>query len=1517
MYEWGIQMIVSLLDRKFMNSIALPDKIRGQYILDNGKGIRVEIEGLDEKWYIKSGKSVKVLDKDNNHIAKCEIEEMSIYTLDVSHVDEKAFVFVEPSTDNRIEFNKYLLRNDMTIKIGRNHTSDIIIDNNYVSSSHMELVFKNTSWHIRDLNSSNGTFVNGKRISSCELQLGDVIYVMGTIIIIGHRMIAINNPDQKVLINTSSLISYIPQIIERNEEETDVEAFETATFYRSPRFKRDIEKANFKIDAPPSNQAGEEMPIMMTIGPSMTMGMASMVTAVYGVSQGNYMSAVTSGCMLLGTVLWPILSKKYDKKRRKEKEILRQEMYKEYLARIKKSFEQECERQRDILIENNVSISDCEDRIVNVRRNLWERSYGQNDFLKVTVGIGTLPMEADIQYPERKFELERDLLEEELLEMCEAPHVIENVPITVSLFEDNITGVIGARDDVLRFAKGLTLQLATLYSYDEVKFVFIYDEKTDGKKLDYVKWLPHIWDDDKTIRFLAKESDDVRTLSAYLEAEFELRRELKDDELDERMPYYVIFAFDKKMSLRADITKRIYDSKKNLHFTVINFFDELKNLPKECSNVIELCDDEGKIYNKDDITGQSLDFKPQIYVNDDLYNLSSKLSNIHLHKDDTTFKLPKMITFLEMYEVGKIEHLNILERWKDNDPTRTLEAQVGVDTNGDPFKLDLHEKYHGPHGLVAGMTGSGKSEFIMTYILSLAVNYHPDEVAFVLIDYKGGGMAKTFETLPHTAGIITNLDGSAITRSLISIQSELRRRQAIFAEVSKETGISNIDIYKYQKMFREGTAKEPLQHLFIISDEFAELKTQRPEFMSQLVSAARIGRSLGVHLILATQKPSGVVDDQIWSNAKFKACLKVQDKADSMDMLKRPEAAELQETGRFYLQVGYNEMFKLGQSAWSGAPYYPSDKVEKQADDSIEVIDNVGRVIGYAKMERKKSVDKPKKQIDVITTYLCELAEQENIKVRPLWLEPIPEVIYVDDLRDKYEYGKSNGEINPVIGEFDDPMNQRQGLLTLPLTDKGNVAVYGMAGSGKTTFITTIIYSMLESYAPEEVNIYILDFSAETLVSFARAPHVGDVVLAHEQEKVTNLIKLLLGQIETRKKLFADFGGDITSYNNCASEKVPSIVVAINNYAAFNELYEDYENEMLKLTREGTKYGIYFILTATGTNAIRFRMLQNIGQSYVLQLVDETDYTAIIGKTDGLIPSKCKGRGLCKMDEIYEFQTAYAFESDNQFAAIKEYCEGLRKKYATYKARCIPVLPDQVNKEFVESYVEKNSLLVPIGVETSSLEVNYFDLNKNYISFIQSDSKDYIHFMSSFLEVLANMVEFKTIVFDLDESLQKCEGVNVLANKKSVIDGIDRLFDTVLTRHNSIKDAEEEGRDIPMYDTEIYAFMSLADMREELEEEQAEKLTLILEKGSKKLNIVIIIAEVSKLISSYSFEKWYKSNASQSDGLWIGSGIADQYYLKLGKTTMDMGEEMSREYGYSVKNGKATKVKLLNEGEVE
>ena len=235
-----------------------------------------------------------------------------------------------------------------------------------------------------------------------------------------------------------------------------------------------------------------------------------------------------------------------------------------------------------------------------------------------------------------------------------------------------------------------------------------------------------------------------------------------------------------------------------------------------------------------------------------------------------------------------------------------------------------------------------------------------------------------------------------MNRSLASIQSELRRRQRLFNEARDALNESTIDIYKYQKLYRDGMVKRPISHLFIISDEFAELKAQQPEFMSQLISTARIGRSLGVHLILSTQKPAGVVDDQIWSNSRFRVCLKVQDKADSMDMIKCPDAAMLTKTGRFYLQVGYNELFELGQSAWCGAQYIPSDKIRKNVNNSLDFINGLGTPIKSIEDNKKNVVITSKgEELPNIVKYLVNVANEQNITTSKLWLDPIPEFISI------------------------------------------------------------------------------------------------------------------------------------------------------------------------------------------------------------------------------------------------------------------------------------------------------------------------------------------------------------------------------------------------------------------------------------------------------------------------------------------------------------------------------------------
>ena len=1526
-------VIVTFLKKERVSSITLPEKKKGLYWLtdtdDSGhKRELIAIEGANDHWVLKSNKNVQIIDGSHPPSPSISLSPLSFCKVKLLNDAQEAYIFAEPITEDRQRFIKRAAADDgdADITIGRAGSCDIVFANPFVSSTHAKLSYHGRRWSISDNGSTNGTFVNNRRICVAALSPGDTIFIMGLVIIIGDSFIACNNPDRQVEFRTKALL----QLTRPNPPSpqhpytAEYEAPSSQYFYRSPRFMRDVETASFTVDSPPSHAKEEEVPLMLVLGPSVTMGLATLTTGLYSVNaaiaNGNIGAAtpaiVMSGSMLLGTLLWPILTKGYDKAKRRKKEVHRQDEYHKYLSRLSSMLTDECARQAAILHENYVPVTDCVDRILEARRTLWERGPGQSDFLRLRLGLGDLPLDINLICSKRKFSVDDDSLLDEMYELCEVPRVLNQVPVTVSLFMDHVMGVIGSRRVTRNLAKGLIFQLAALYSYDEVKIVLLYDA-ADAQEFAFTKWLPHIWSDEKSIRFIAADSSDLKEVSSYFDNVIERRSAATEQEAMGLSPYYVVFALSKPLALRAEFLRRLYAGKKNIHFSVISFFDELKDLPKECLSVIDLGQGTGRVFNRNDTTGQSISFVPDGVFAADAEALSVKLANLHLDSLAEAQKLPAALSFLELFGVGKVEHLNALERWRENDPTKTLEAAVGVDTLGDVFRVDLHEKFHGPHGLVAGMTGSGKSEFIISYILSMAVNYHPHEVAFILIDYKGGGMAKSFEHLPHTAGIITNLDGSAMRRSLVSIESELKRRQTVFAEVGKKIGVSNIDIYKYQKLYREGAVYEPLQHLIIVSDEFAELKTQQPEFMAKLVSAARIGRSLGVHLILATQKPAGVVDDQIWSNSRFRVCLKVQERADSMDMLKRPDAAELSKTGRFYLQVGYNELFKLGQAAWAGAPYYPSDKAASEKDTSIVVIDRIGRPIKQAKLDtRRAGMPNPKKQLDAITDYLSSVAKDENIKVRPMWLEPMPGLIYLDELKAKHAAEPSRPYVlNPIIGEYDAPTMQQQRLLRLPVSHEGNALVFGVASSGKTTFLTTMIYSLLRDHTPDELHLYLLDFASETLRAFAKAPHVGDVIFASDGEKISNLFKMLYQQIEARKRLFAENGGDYAAYLYSQSARIPSILLAINNYNAFTELYEDKEEAVFYLTREGPKYGIYFVLTANGSSTVRFRLLQNFKQQFVLQQNNDSDYATILGKTDGLYPAPHKGRGLVRLDELYEFQIAHVQATENQTKFIQEACRDLQGSWQGTVAKKVPILPDIVDSNFLENYMDsKNSLTIPIGVDKNTLQVRSYPLDARYIHPILSTGDECWKFAAALCCLLAENYEYELRIFDAghDQRIDCGARVSRFASAKECSDAIDALFDLVVQRHNATKEALAQGRMPDAYMPVIIAIHSVSALAGVLNEQSAEKLNLILERGEAKYGVMILLCESVSKLSAMAYSKWYKKHISGSDGIWIGSGITDQYQLKIAKATGDMRDDIPSDFGFVIEKGKATLLKVLS-----
>ncbi|WP_449537779.1 type VII secretion protein EssC [Ferdinandcohnia sp. Marseille-Q9671] len=1523
-------MILTLFDREKAFTFVLPERITGRYIVTsedkNGKSAdMMAIEAEDGKWFLKSNKSAFLTNDKQELLVKQEIEPFKTYTIQ-RNKDASALLYVEPPTSDRNEYTKHEVIGS-SIRIGRGNDCHIRFSNKLVSSSHCSIQY-DAQGHavIRDNNSSNGTYVNGERVQERILSTGDVIYIMGLKIIFNGKLLSLNNPHQLVFLDRNAFRPFeVQQPIVEVEEPLDdfqTEEIHDDLFYRSPRFKRDIKRTEIRIDPPPQQPNLDETPLMFMLGPSLTMGMGSLFMGLFTLNNvmsrdGDIMQAMPtlmmSFSMLIGTVLWPILTKRHEKKQRIKHEAKRQKKYSKYIEEMGQKIEEECVRQSEILHENHVALQNLVSRITMRKRNLWERGIGQNDFLKVRLGIGDLPLNAELKYPEKKFMLEDDNLQDELYKLVEAPHILKQVPITLSFVEEYVSGVIGRRSRVQDFVKGLIFQLTALHSYDELKLVFLYD-KDEAEDWKFTKWLPHVWDENKQIRFIATDATEVKELSSYFEKEISYRAELDEEALKDPDQHYLIFSMSKSLAARAEMINLLLEEKKNIGISLVTLYDELKNLPKECTMVVELTDEMSKIYDKDDISGSYTAFDAEFYEKDDAEELAIRLANIQLASSVEAYTLPEMLTFLEMFGVSKIEHLNALTRWKENNPVLSIETPIGVDTMGELFKLDLHEKYHGPHGLIAGMTGSGKSEFIMTFILSLAVNYHPDEVAFILIDYKGGGMANAFLNLPHLAGTITNLDGAAVKRSLISIQSELKRRQAIFSETSRRVNESNIDIYKYQKLYREGMVTEPLQHLFMISDEFAELKTQQPEFMEQLVSAARIGRSLGVHLILATQKPSGVVDDQIWSNSKFRISLKVQEKADSMEVIKRPDAAELSTTGRFYLQVGYNELFELGQSAWGGAPYYPTDRIEKRVDNSISVIDHLGRVIKSAKIDRKTKVKNPPKQIDEVTKYLETLAKQENIKVKQLWLEPIPASIYLDGLADKYRNVVTNRfELHPVVGEYDDPANQRQMVMRLPITQDGNTVIYGVAGSGKTTFIATILYSLMESHTPNELHTYLLDFSSETLSWFREAPHVGDVLLSHDSEKIDNLFKMLNSEIERRKKLLSNYGGDLQTYNRLSEDGLPSIVIVIHNYSAFSEMYEAHEEGISYLTREGTKYGIYFILTAAHTGAIRYRLMQNFKQLYVLQLNDTSEYSGILGNVDGVFPSKHKGRGIFKSDGVYEFQVAQITEGvEDMYQYITDYCRSLRNKYDTGGAKRIPVLPDKVDIEYLRDELHYNkSTKLPIGVEKDSLAVTYYDVGQSFVNLVVGSSGEVCAgVMQGVSEVIHANEKNELIVLDPNEELVAEGRWKYVSSSAEIEETIVYLFNTLVFRNNTTKDAIAEGSPAPVFEPLYCVIHSFSDMMMALSEDGQDKLKVFLERGDG-LNVYLVISDRADGLNSVAFEPWFKKQVSLSDGIWVGNGVTDQFLLKISKVTNSMYQEIPEGFGYVLVKGKPKLVKLL------
>ena len=1199
------------------------------------------------------------------------------------------------------------------------------------------------------------------------------------------------------------------------EIEGEEERFTDFPYYKkSPRVIYTVEVEDIQIKAPPAKKEFSKGGIMQMIIPSLS---TAALTVVMGVVMQRGIYVYMSLGATLVTIGFSVKNFLSERKEIKEENEKREQVYQDYLVRTRKKIRDARRKEKEAYEYQYPNAQAIENMIKGYSSRLYERSFMDEDFLQVNLGYYTGKSSVKVTYQKDDIEVDKDELKELAKEIPKEYKAVDYLPMGVDLKKAHL-GIVGSKPNVHEQLKYMLMQLTFFQSYRELQVVFIHNEAYK-EEFSYVKWYPHL--NINTINvtgeiYNVQARDQIFGSIQQILKERKLKQE-EDQQAVTFSPHMLFIIDEPALILNHPVMEYLQSKEHNLGFSFIYTTDQQENLPENVHTVclLENMQDGRLLLNEGLRVNQR--FAIQHIDQIDLERTARILSAI-IHVQGMSSQIPEAITFFDMYQIEHPEELNVAKRWRDNQSHKSLAVPLGVRAKEDYVDLNLHEKAHGPHGLVAGTTGSGKSEIVQSYILSLAANFHPHEVGFLLIDYKGGGMANLFAKLPHLLGTITNLDKAESMRAMASIKSELARRQQIFSD-------NNVNhINGYNKMFKLGKVAEPLPHLFLISDEFAELKKEQPDFMAELVSAARIGRSLGIHLILATQKPSGVVDDQIWTNSKFKLCLKVQNEGDSREMLKTPDAANITQPGRSYLQVGNNEIYELFQSAWSGASYQKEQSVEEKEDDRVYIVNEIGQgvLINQDLSGPKDSNQIKATQLDVIVSHLNDVYEsQRSVEVKKPWL-PSLGTMMISPHTQKVEDSATFTELDTTLGlgMIDIPEEQIQREYMLDMVKNGHLLYMASSGYGKSMFLGNILVGLAMKNSTQNLNMYIMDLGNSALIAYKGLPHVADYMSFDEEEKLNKFQRLILDEIANRKKLFAKaMAQNFNVYNQSQDDKLKAIIIMIDNYDIVGELGDDMVSFVQKVSRDGAGLGIYLIVTLTRDSVMRSATQGNFKERIAgFNFADGENY-AFIGRSQIQLPEDKKGRALVKQDSINLMQLYTPVSCEDELIynqELKTLIQNVADASSEERAKGIPVLPEVLHYEELSQYpnYQDDKSLLPIGIDMDTLAVNYLDFKDAPALIVGGPSTGKTNTVKTLIKLAKGR---KLFIFDNEEGLLRVHGQQEGASYANTQDGAKEQL-------SDIKDLIEERK-------ELY------------EEERIEDVTLTSKTFSQKLEPIYIVID--------------------------------------------------------------------------
>ncbi|QBE48548.1 FtsK/SpoIIIE domain-containing protein [Leucobacter triazinivorans] len=1115
--------------------------------------------------------------------------------------------------------------------IGRDRECRIHLGDDSVSRRHA-VIDVGSEVVIRDLGSANGTRVDGEAVQAhritrvCTATLGEV----------SLRITPGPPPTGPPGLSHRVMHTRVPRV--------------------APRFPQ----SERELPAPPAPSAPSRIPVLAMLAPMLMGG------AMYAMTQSpmSLMMVAFSPLMMIGS--W--LDGRASRRRRLKRELSR---FEESMSAEQAELAELREREIEVRAAETPTLPEVMAAISERDGLLWTRRPEHRSFLEVRFGDGTLPSRTAVTLPPRG---ETERAQWELLRRIEERfRDVAPVPVLERFDRCGSIGVAGDRLWAEGMARSLALQLVGLHSPAELTLACFADsERTE--EWGWLKWLPHV--DAVTsplpVWQLADDAASSTRLLIALEGLLEARRASagsrktvrshldvrtrNDDEQSEAIdglpvtPAVIVLVLECRLVDQSRLIALAEDGPDSgIH--LIWVARERARLPAACRTFVELGQAEGRVGFVR--TGTVVPLRRIEFIEAPrALELARRLAPV----EDTSAKvldesdLPRSVHLRELHDADllggapPIVHAwaasgTLTAQWTPGAEREqiALAAVVGQGSEG-PAAIDL--RTHGPHALVGGTTGAGKSEFLQTWIMSMAARVSPERLTFLLVDYKGGAAFAECTELPHTVGLVTDLSPHLVRRALTSLRAELRYREELLARHGAK------DLISMER--RSDPAAPPV--LVIVIDEFAALANEVPEFVDGVIDVAQRGRSLGLHLIMATQRPAGVIKDSLRANSNLRVALRMADELDSRDVIGVDDAAyfDPETPGRGAIKIGPGRVshFQTGYLGGRAASVVPETRIDVRSLRFTEGEPwDIPPEPGPARSERGE----PPRDIEELRDGIVEAARIAGLaSPRRPWLDALPETLDLQALRDRTDGPGFGGAVggtdgSAAIGLRDEPAAQAQRPVCIDLEEAGSIAFIGAGGTGKTSALITLAASLSMGARGQPLAMYAIDAAGGALDALAPLPTVGALAPLSDIELVGRILQRMLDLIAERGPRYAAArAGGLAAYRRTSGgEREPRAVLLIDGFGAFRQATEGLGGpsspfQMLgEIMMTGRAVGVHVVLTADRPAAIPAAMSASLQQHYVFRLAGPHDYSHL-GVAGEVLDEAPPGRALLagEPDEI-------------------------------------------------------------------------------------------------------------------------------------------------------------------------------------------------------------------------------------------------------------------------------------------